>query len=442
MGRERSRAPAWTRELPELPAAPTAVHMPLRGAARCAAQRGALGRLGGAVRGAASIRQRVPGRGWRTIAPATSGHGVSIGELTREAAVPNVAASNPMMSTETDADAQLRQIFPLPLAVCPGFTLWAVRTVLPHGFPTSVSGNYLRYVRWTTLGLLSGRVQSVLATQAALVAVGLGAGAIPVAATVQWILKDGVGHLAAIGYASAVNTRFDADARRFRYQSTCALSIADFIAAAMPLWPHHFLLLASISSATKSIASIAQARARPLPCTHRRGPRRRGAPPRAARAQVSARARIMASFARRGNLADVTRAGQTQSKLASLIGTGLGAGLAWVVGSTPTDVFCCMVPLSWLSLYAMHRWACPHADSRANAPPALGEPSLPSSRRPRGAGRRARSYCARSRCRAPSTSSTLSCEISRRRRRRRRILGGSALRGRRPAGRARRHRLR
>ena len=78
----------------------------------------------------------------------------------------------------------------------------------------------------------------------------------------------------------------------------------------------------------------------------------------------------MASFARRGNLADVTRAGQTQSKLASLIGTGLGAGLAWVVGSTPTDVFCCMVPLSWLSLYAMHRRACPGADSRANAPPA------------------------------------------------------------------------
>ena len=47
---------------------------------------------------------------------------------------------------------------------------------------------------------MSGRVQSVLATQAALFAIGVGAGAVPMAAAIQWVLKDGVGHAAAIGY--------------------------------------------------------------------------------------------------------------------------------------------------------------------------------------------------------------------------------------------------
>ena len=34
----------------------------------------------------------------------------------------------------------------------------------------------------------------------------------PISAAVQWVLKDGVGHAAAIGYGTAINTRFDADA--------------------------------------------------------------------------------------------------------------------------------------------------------------------------------------------------------------------------------------
>jgi hypothetical protein len=199
--------------------------------------------------------------------------------------------------------------------------------VLPRGFPHSVTPNYLRYAQWTAVGLVAGRVQSVLATQAALLAVGVGAGAIPLAATIQWLLKDGVGHAAAIVYASVVSTRFDADAKRFRFQATCALTFADFLAVCMPLAPQHFLAMASVSAATSSIAHIAQA---------------------------SSRARIMAAFARRGNLADCTRAGQTQSKIASLVGTAAGVAAAWLIGPSPLQVLGCMAPLAGVSLYAMY----------------------------------------------------------------------------------------
>ena len=239
---------------------------------------------------ARSLRQRVPGRGWEA--------------LSGDAASSSAPFSWP---------AYVRQ------SVLLGF--------YPRGYPNTVAGSYDKYVVWTSIGLLTGRIQSVLATQAALFAAGLGAGTIPMAVAVQWVLKDGVGHLGAIAYASSVNTRFDADAKRYRFHSTCALTVADFISVMMPLAPQHFFLLASVSSTTSSIANLAQ---------------------------VAARARIMSSFALKGNLADCVRAGQTQSKLMSILGTATGASLSWIIGPEPLHVMALMAPLAAISVYSMH----------------------------------------------------------------------------------------
>ncbi|KAJ1621257.1 vitamin B6 photo-protection and homoeostasis-domain-containing protein [Pavlovales sp. CCMP2436] len=157
--------------------------------------------------------------------------------------------------------------------------------------------------------------------------IGLGQGAIPMAAAIQWVLKDGIGNAAAIAYAAAVNTKFDEDAKRYRFQSTVALTASDFMAIAMPLCPQHFLLIASLSSGIGSIASLAQ---------------------------TASRARVMTAFAVHGNLADCTRAGQTQGKLMSILGTSAGAGLSWFIGSDPLRVALCILPLAAASLYSMH----------------------------------------------------------------------------------------
>lgn len=240
------------------------------------------------------LRQRLPGGSWQPLLP----DGVAGSELSAVLRSPQAAAWRGL---------QL------------GF--------LPRGYPRSVTGSYLPYVAWTSTSLLCGRVQSVLATQAALFTVGLGAGAIPMAAAVQWVLKDGVGSLVAILYAGTVNTRFDSDAKRYRFQSTIAITFADFIAVLMPLAPQHFFLMGSISSATSSVASLAQ---------------------------VSSRARVMSTFARHGNLADCVRAGQTQGKLCNILGTGIGAGISWYVGPDPLQVLALMMPLAALSIYGTY----------------------------------------------------------------------------------------
>ena len=111
-------------------------------------------------------RQRLPNGGWRTLT-AQSTHMVG----RRDSAPPSASTS-------------LRQAF--------------IAAVMPKGWPETTNTNYAAYVRWTAVGLVSGRVQSVLATQASLFAIGLGAGAVPMAAAIQWVLKDGVGHLGGV----------------------------------------------------------------------------------------------------------------------------------------------------------------------------------------------------------------------------------------------------
>lgn len=71
-------------------------------------------------------------------------------------------------------------------------------------------------------------------------------------------------------------------------------------------------------------------------------------------AHVAARARVMSSFAARGNLADCVRAGQTQGKLMSLLGTAAGAVVAWIIGPEPFNVVVVMMPLAVISCYSMH----------------------------------------------------------------------------------------
>ena len=164
-----------------------------------------------------SLRQHVPGRGWQPV---------RIDPL--RGMMKNVAQYSPPMLHQRVLDGLSFGFF-------------------PSGYPASVRPGYLPYVHWTCVGLLSGRIQSVLATQAALFTVGLGAGAIPMAAAVQWVLKDGVGHAGAIVYAAAVNTRFDADAKRYRFHATVAMTLADLVSVMMPLAPQHFFVMASLS---------------------------------------------------------------------------------------------------------------------------------------------------------------------------------------------------
>ena len=68
-----------------------------------------------------------------------------------------------------------------------------VYALLPFGYPASVKSGYHQYVIGQMTGAVASSAAGVFSMQALLHAVGLGQGAIPMAAALNWVIKDGLG---------------------------------------------------------------------------------------------------------------------------------------------------------------------------------------------------------------------------------------------------------
>ena len=74
---------------------------------------------------------------------------------------------------------------------------------LPAHFPHSVCPSYTTYASYCFLGSIAGSAAMVLSTQALLIAVGVGSqSAAPMAAALNWVMKDGIGQLGGIVFVS------------------------------------------------------------------------------------------------------------------------------------------------------------------------------------------------------------------------------------------------
>lgn len=126
----------------------------------------------------------------------------------------------------------------------------------------------------------------------------------PLAAALNWIIKDGLGQLGGVVFASVVNSKFDAEPKRWRFMAALSLDLACFIEVLSPLAPSYFLVIASIANVGKNISYLAAS---------------------------SSRAAIHKSFAIHENLGDVTAKTSSQTILASLIGTSIGISVAQTI---------------------------------------------------------------------------------------------------------------
>eukprot|EP00050_Salpingoeca_kvevrii_P008650 m.304263 g.304263 ORF g.304263 m.304263 type:complete len:488 (+) comp16730_c0_seq1:76-1539(+) len=201
-------------------------------------------------------------------------------------------------------------------------------TFLPRGFPQSVAPGFGAYCGWQLVQMTAGTVTGVLSMQALLFAVGLGAGAIPLAAAINWILKDGLGQLGGVIYAAVFGGKFDDDPKRHRWFATVALQASTTLEVLTPMFPHLFLPFASIANVGKNVSYLAGS---------------------------ATRAQMHLSYVRNNNLGDITAKITSQSIAASLAGTSIGIGLSQLVGTAPAAVMGAFVPLSILTCYANYK---------------------------------------------------------------------------------------
>ncbi|GJN27914.1 hypothetical protein PR202_gb15978 [Eleusine coracana subsp. coracana] len=189
----------------------------------------------------------------------------------------------------------------------------AVQLLLPDGYPHSVSSDYMQYSVWRGLQNVASQISGVLSTQALLYAVGLGKGAIPTAAAVNWVLKDGLGYLSKI-MLSKLGRHFDVNPKGWRLFADLLENAAYGLEILTPVFPHLFVPIGTVAGAGRSAAALIQS---------------------------ATRGCFYAGFAVQRNFAEVIAKGEAQGMVSKFLGIALGIALANQIGSS--------VPLALIS---------------------------------------------------------------------------------------------
>jgi Vitamin B6 photo-protection and homoeostasis len=206
-----------------------------------------------------------------------------------------------------------------------------MKHLLPQRYPLSVNKHYIKYCQYQALSSISSSAIGVLSTQALLFAIGLGAStAIPAAAALNWVIKDGLGQLGGVIFTSFTSNKFDLDPKRWKMVAALSMDAASLLEIITPLFPAYFLPLASIANIGKNVSWLTAS---------------------------ATKAGIHKSFLKAENLGDVTAKAGSQSITASLIGTGFGIGLSAIIGAELTAIVPAFTVLAVIHLYYSYRAA-------------------------------------------------------------------------------------
>mmetsp|Transcript_12 Transcript_12/g.12 ORF Transcript_12/g.12 Transcript_12/m.12 type:complete len:450 (+) Transcript_12:298-1647(+) len=203
---------------------------------------------------------------------------------------------------------------------------------MPAGYPTTIDKGYSQFAISSFFASFSGTSLMILSTHSLLLAVGVGSStSAPAAAALNWVMKDGVGQLGGILFASNIGTghsllgsSFDSDPKRWRMISAIMLDISIFLEVLSPLFPAFFLPIASFANVLKNISFLTGS----ATC-----------------------ASIHQALSREGNLADVTAKVASQRIVASILGTLIGIPLSsYAEGHVP------MIAAYFFILSASHQY--------------------------------------------------------------------------------------
>uniref|UniRef100_A0A2P2II66 Protein root UVB sensitive 1ic-like n=1 Tax=Rhizophora mucronata TaxID=61149 RepID=A0A2P2II66_RHIMU len=198
-----------------------------------------------------------------------------------------------------------------------------MRLLLPDGFPHSVSPDYLDYSLWRGIQGVASQISGVLATQALLYAVGLGKGAIPTAAAINWVLKDGIGYLSKI-MLSKYGRHFDVHPKGWRLFADLLENAAFGLEMLTPAFPHLFVFIGTIAGFGRSAATLIQA---------------------------ATRSCFYAGFAVQRNFAEVIAKGEAQGMVSKFVGIMLGIALANCIGSSGPLALVSFGVVTWIHMF-------------------------------------------------------------------------------------------
>lgn len=119
-----------------------------------------------------------------------------------------------------------------------------------------LSAEYYKYTTWRIFQRFISATNNVFGTQALLLALGFKKHSIGLAAATTWVIKDALGKISRIFWASRYGRKFDTDAKKWRFRSSILFAAGNGLEVFTYLFPSLFLVSAALGNALKQIAML------------------------------------------------------------------------------------------------------------------------------------------------------------------------------------------
>lgn len=207
-----------------------------------------------------------------------------------------------------------------------------LRRFVKHSFlPQGVNKSYYHFMRWRICQRFINSNLHVLGTQSLIMGLGINSSkTLGVSAALTWVLKDALGKLTRLVWASRMGKRFDSDAKRWRFRASLVYALGNYLEIVTYVHPSLFLLWATIANSCKQVAMLTSS---------------------------ATRTSIYNSFrdGKRENIADITAKGEAQIAVVDLIGIAFGVSLSRVIGISIKSILTTYVVLQLLEIYCLFR---------------------------------------------------------------------------------------
>ena len=193
----------------------------------------------------------------------------------------------------------------------------------------NISEDYFTYSKWRACQRFVSATSSVFGTQALVMALGVKSGKnLGIAAATAWVMKDALGKISRILWASNFGRKFDSDAKKWRYRASLLYAAGSALEVMTYLFPRFFLIIAATANGLKQMAMLTSS---------------------------ATRNAIYRSFARKSdNIGDVTAKGEAQIAIVDLLGIFAGVFISKRTTSSRARLVLTFLTFSVLDLFCIY----------------------------------------------------------------------------------------
>jgi hypothetical protein len=207
-----------------------------------------------------------------------------------------------------------------------------IKRAVRHSFlPQGVNKSYYHFMKWRIFQRFINSNLHVLGTQSLIMGLGIkSAKTLGISAALTWVLKDALGKVTRLVWASKMGRRFDSDSKRWRFRASIVYALGNYLEIVTYVNPRLFLLWATLANSCKQVAMLTSS---------------------------ATRTSLYNSFrdGKRENIADITAKGEAQIAIVDLCGIAFGVTLSSLVGTSIKSVLTTYFILQISEIFCLFR---------------------------------------------------------------------------------------